>query len=330
MSTLLAVIAIASTIITILTLAINFLSAIFQSSPQFFAFRRKSTRTKQQKWRFYTILCLLVVISIVAGAAQYYTNVSSPANLTSLLPASKSTPTALPYAGQTPSVIPTPSPTPTPTPSLVPSPTPLSPKPGDILYQADWSQGMNGWAGGSDWAVVAGKLVNSGQQQLYHLSMSIAPYSPGDDHIENYAIEATIQLNRYVDGDDNQDVAYGRDMFGIIFQSPDGQTEGYLFAVCSSNTGAWNCDKGPHEILLAIRDLNGNGYKTIEEKPFSSPRYGASHTYRVEMKDNNITVLIDGVRVFEKVDYTYTSAGEVGVWSTRSQISVSSFKVMAM
>ena len=265
-----------------------------------------------------SILTLGIVV-VISSLFSFFPSGSSPGNY------STKTPTQRNEAQQT---INTPDITPTPTASQALSPTPISPKPGDILYQANWSQGMNGWAGGSDWNTVASMLVNSGQQKLYDLSMGIAPYNPGDEHVKNYAIEARIQLNQYTDGNNNQDVAYGRDMFGLIFHSPDGQNQGYLFAICSSNTGAWNCGNGPHEILLAALDGNG-GYKIIEEKPYSSPKYGESHTYRVEIKDNTITAFVDNVRVFEKVDYTYTSAGEIGVWSTRSQISVSSFKVSA-
>jgi hypothetical protein len=76
------------------------------------------------------------------------------------LPNTTVVPTAMPTQAPTPTPIPpTPTPTPipptatsvpNPTPTPVPTPTPTH-KPGDVLYQADWSNGMNGWAGTPDW-----------------------------------------------------------------------------------------------------------------------------------------------------------------------------------
>src|SRR5258708_5055227 len=72
---------------------------------------------------------------------------------------------------------PVPSPTPTTTPS--PTPTPL-PKPNTVLYQADWTKGMNGWHGAAGWEVYNGTLlaVNVGNTSSLIGNAVIAPYQP--------------------------------------------------------------------------------------------------------------------------------------------------------
>src|SRR6266566_4060638 len=51
----------------------------------------------------------------------------------------------------------------TPTTKTIPTPTPF-PQSGTVLYKADWSSGMNGWAGGDDWKTSSGLLLNDGTQ----------------------------------------------------------------------------------------------------------------------------------------------------------------------
>jgi len=80
------------------------------------------------------------------------------------------------------------SPTPIP-----PTPTP-APKPGDVLYQANWSNGLNGWAGSPDWKALNGMLLNDGTTTNEPIEPTIvAPYDLGA--ITNYAVEATIQAS---------------------------------------------------------------------------------------------------------------------------------------
>lgn len=70
---------------------------------------------------------------------------------------------------------------------------------GDILYQADWSKGMDGWAGSSDWKVSTEKamLLNDGSASPCSAQPGptiVAPYSV---KIADYAVEAKIQILRY-------------------------------------------------------------------------------------------------------------------------------------
>src|SRR5438552_59979 len=99
-----------------------------------------------------------------------------------------------PKLGITPTTknIPTATTVPNPTPTPSPTPTPL-PQPGTVLYRADWSSGLNGWAGGDDWKTSSGLLLNDGTQSN---SIILAPYNPGNDNIADYAVETVIQFVR--------------------------------------------------------------------------------------------------------------------------------------
>ena len=54
------------------------------------------------------------------------------------------------------------------------------------------------------------------------------------------------------------------------------------------------------------------------------------HTYRMEVKGNTIKFLIDGAPIVETADNRYLTGGKVGLWSDNAQISVRSFKVIAL
>jgi hypothetical protein len=99
--------------------------------------------------------------------------------------------TALPPPTHTPTptfIPPTEIPEPTATPAQEPTPTP---KIGDPLYEANWSDGMNGWAGTPDWKQIPGMLVSDGSPG-YPVGQKItAPYQP---ETLDYALEAEIQL----------------------------------------------------------------------------------------------------------------------------------------
>jgi hypothetical protein len=93
-------------------------------------------------------------------------------------------------------------------PTDIPTATPR-PKPGDVLYQANWSSGLNGWVGESDWQSLNGTLVNTGQ--CCGDSTILAPYNPGVLGLTDYAVQAQIQ---YVSDPS------GTSAFGIVVRSP--------------------------------------------------------------------------------------------------------------
>lgn len=270
-------------------------------------------RTKDARWVavvFSICTAILIVVSLILLNTS-----SSPSNNA---PNATKTPTTSQVGTVTPMVQQSPSPTlpPSPTfaPTSIPSLTPTAPQAGTLLYSASWSSGMNGWGGPSDWQAANSILTNNGQQGS---SISLAPYSPGDNGIANYAVEAQIQFLRYSDAG----AFGGLDSFGILVRSPDGQ-KGYLFAACAS-AGIDNCGSSSHEIYIS------NGSQNFAEYAYQ-PNQNEWHTYRLEVKGNIIRLLIDGRPFLNSTDNTYLDGGQIGLMSNRCQISVRSFKVFAL
>jgi hypothetical protein len=54
------------------------------------------------------------------------------------------------------------------------------------------------------------------------------------------------------------------------------------------------------------------------------------HTYRMEVKGNTISFLIDGAKTVTTTDNQYLEPGEVGLWCSLDQIAVRSFKITAL
>jgi 3-keto-disaccharide hydrolase len=277
--------------------------------------------TKQRNSILFTIIAAIVFFTFLFGYLSSVFGNNSSVTENGSKNASQNTIT--PTVGITATTIgskPTPTNTPIPTPTLPPSPTPSPtppqpspPKPGTVLYQADWSGGMNGWNGSDDWQPSNGTLTNNGQKGG---SISLAPYSPGDHNIANYAIEAQIQFLRYSDAGN----LGGLDSFGIIARS-DGQN-GYTFAYCAS-AGIASCGSNSHEMFIS------NGNQNIAEYAVDQPDTNW-HTYRMEVNGNNIKVFIDGRLFLKGTDTTYSLGGQVGLFSNRSQIIAQSFKVIAL
>ncbi len=55
------------------------------------------------------------------------------------------------------------------------------------------------------------------------------------------------------------------------------------------------------------------------------------YTYRIEVRANTVAAFINGNRIISPVtDNSYTSGGQVGIWSSDCQINVNSFEVVAL
>src|SRR6266567_2479738 len=262
----------------------------------------------------FTIIAGIIFFTFLFGYlfSVFGNNSSSTQNVSTNVHQSHITPTL----GKTPTTktIPTPTtaPTPTPTPFPTPTPTPF-PQSGTVLYKADWSSGMNGWAGGDDWKTSSGLLLNDGTQSN---SIILAPYNPGNSNIADYAVETVIQFVRHSD----EGALGGLDSFGVIVRSPDGQ-KGYEFSACAS-AGFFSCGSNSVEIFIS------NGSQNIAENPYV-PQKGSTHTFRMEVKGNKIKVLIDSRLFLQATDNTFLSGGQVGLFSNRSQITIRSFTVTA-
>ncbi len=206
--------------------------------------------------------------------------------------------------------------TPLPTP-IPPTPTPL-PRPGTVLYQADWSNGMNGWFNGSSqWNIVNSMLVSN--SKLYYPDFpdaaATAPYKL--DTIPDYAVEAQMQF---------VSCAYDHDCgFGIFLRW--NNQGGYVGGMDYMNYG-----KG----YAGIADIHTDhayvcptcGYMPVRYTDYA-PGTNWS-TYRIEVKGNDLKLFIDSALVVEVTDNTYLSGGQAGVESYNDQMNVRSFKIIAL
>ncbi|HEY4034873.1 MAG TPA: hypothetical protein VGL94_13005 [Ktedonobacteraceae bacterium] len=182
-----------------------------------------------------------------------------------------------------------------------------------VLCQADWSRGMNGWTGSSEWKVLNGKLLSDGMN--IGLGISVAPTgsdvitSPCQPSTTNYAVEAKMQI---LDSPNRCYLA----IRGRV--EPAGSGYGGYFVGFDSYFGD-----------AAIIPFSPSEGFTPSKSRIYNPGLN-EHTYRVEFRDNQITLKIDNHVVLQAIDNRFLSTGEVGLENGGCQISISSFQVIAL
>lgn len=204
-------------------------------------------------------------------------------------------------AGTTPTIAP---------PTAASSPSVTS---GTVLCQADWSSGMNGWVGASEWKVLNGKLLSDGTNT--GPGVSVAPtgsnsvMAPCQLSTTNYAVEATMQI---VDTPNNCYLAIrGR------VQADSSEYDGYFVGYDSYFGDA-----------VIIPFSPSIGFTPIKNTVYSPGL--TEHIYRAEFRDNQITLKIDNHVVLQTIDNKFINTGQVGLENGGCQISVSSFQVTAL
>ena len=152
-----------------------------------------------------------------------------------------------------------------------------------FLYQADWSKGMKGWVGESEWTVSEGGILASNGNVKTNNAI-VAPYQP---KAANYAVEAEI---KFLGAKTSSTSAF----FGIFVRSgvnPDVLGyDGYIIDNIAKIRKA-----APQTGII----LNQTNY----------PLDTNWHTYRVEIKDSVATFFIDNKQVLEASDSAYTQPG---------------------
>lgn len=199
---------------------------------------------------------------------------------------------------------------PTPVPQAIEAPTssaeaqPAPTVEPNILYQADWSQGFDGWAGDETWKVLNGMLLNDGKQKFG--TVIKAPFRPGEAGIANYMIVADMQL---VSIEPSGAIfscfgMIGRSIYFLGIKGKDGQV------FYSKQFPAW-----------------GYGYE-IETSDFDPGNEW--HTYKLIVEGNNIRYLIDDRPLLDVTDNESLEGGEISLFSNASQISIRNFRVIAL
>ncbi len=207
----------------------------------------------------------------------------------------------------------TPSKTHTSTPTAVVTPTPAVPG-GTVLFQANWSHGLSGWSGTQGWTVA------QGQQEIEVNSSGSAtlaiPYKPV---VSNYAIEIRLQVVRLL-----QDHG-GNFVFAATKQKgKDGYQAGVLDL---KKPGPF----GSHPQAQATIDPNGDMPQGCCLPIDYEPGYDW-HTYRLEVQDNEVRLLVDGTEIAH-ADSNGTdtlSNGPLTLNSTLALLRISSLRILAL
>ncbi len=163
-------------------------------------------------------------------------------------------------------------------------------------------------------------MVNTGKGYQTKASI-VAPVDLAS--VDSYAVDADIQLVRYA----NEGMFSGLDSFGIVVRVQD-DGEGYGAGHCVSS-GLFSCSSGqPADHVAVLWTASGSNPTKLDIQPFLP---GAeNHHYRVEVRGNRLTVLIDGATVLSATDNSYLHGKRVGLWSDGCQVNVRSFAVSAL
>ena len=252
--------------------------------------------------------------SIIALTHNQNGGGGTPTGNTSTTPTNSTVPTATTAPTDTPTTIPTDTPTTdpnvTPTPTSVPT---VQTTPGAVLYTSDWSSGMNGWAGSADWKVLNGVLLNDGTNGNVTAGPTVVPPYQLEG-INDYAIETKIQVVSY----QGNSPRFGLAMRGTTVN---GNWQGY-------ETGIGNLDASNYGSTCNTRIYTTDFNSPLTNTPFDPGK--GTHTYRFEAKGNTLKFYIDGGSVLQATDNQFLSGAQAGLWCYNAQLSVISFRVIAL
>lgn len=196
------------------------------------------------------------------------------------------------------------SPTPTEPPAeptAPPKPT-ATPEPEPIFEAASVPQ-LTGLAGGS-WTIADGQLLSAGPQNAE--PWLVIPETPPSD---NYALEAEIRVRELVPGVCAQS-------FGLVAGNPAQSVfGGGIFYPCQQPTRARLTD-----VTNAADGYNGD--VELAAEPFTLAP--GSHTLRLEVRGEEVRLLIDGKTVTEATVQRRPggSSEQVGIWSQGVRLAV--------
>lgn len=194
-----------------------------------------------------------------------------------------------------------------------PTATPLPA--GTVLYQAEWSHGLESWQGTHGWRVVQGQL----ETDTSNSTTLLIPYRP---QVANYALEMRIQIVRLLQ-------TKGGASFTIFASKASGK-DGYK--------------AGPANLLASVTQPFGSHPQVqVFIDPFSDTASSGGlptayyvdsqwHTYRVEVQGNAVRLLEDNTQV-SYASSTHTnvlSNGPLGLSSELVVLRVSSIRITAL
>lgn len=177
-----------------------------------------------------------------------------------------------------------------------------------VLYQENGSDNWKGWKVSSEWKVLNGVLRGDGNLSNYVAPTILTPYLISET--ADYAVEASIQVVNPYSGS-----------FGISVRGNGGTVD-------NGWQGYWATFNGTDfgELDAIIQSNHTNAY--IAKAAFDpGSRW---HTYRVEVKGNNIRIFVDDNFIVQVSDPRFPAGDQVGLTSINTQINISSFKIIAI
>ena len=176
-------------------------------------------------------------------------------------------------------------------------------------WVADWSGGLDGWTAGSGWTVVGGMLVSDGSR-----TDILAPYEPPGTL---FAVEAEAQIVRVL----NAGSLTGRADMGLLVRAGPGGG-GFVAGYCASALVIIPCsDTGEDQ---GIYTSSGERLESS-----SATRDDGWHIYLLVVRDNTLTLSIDGATVAQATDNRYLDGTRVGFHINGIEVSIRSFRVLS-
>jgi hypothetical protein len=162
----------------------------------------------------------------------------------------------------------------TPTEPVHPTPTTLPS--GTLLYQSDWSRGLDGWQGSSGWKVTHGRL----QTDLSNGDILTSPYTPV---VPNYAIEVRFQIVSVPKSGGN---------FVIVADKAPGKV-GYTAGILNLLGPGPRSQFANPEVQVYLDPIDA----MESSPPVSDYEPGSGvHTYRIEVQGPQVQFFIDDLR----------------------------------
>ncbi|MDQ2884887.1 MAG: hypothetical protein M3Y39_02270 [Chloroflexota bacterium] len=198
-----------------------------------------------------------------------------------------------------------------------------------VLCQYDTTKGFNDWINSSQWKSISNGMLGSagtddGNDGSKYITWSGCSQFP----TANYAVEAQMQYVRNANPYNNKNFE-----FGIMLRG-DGTASGY-----EVGAGQDTCNDPTLAMISLVQDGQTGNPPQCSYGPAPLSGSGSSHgykidtdwhTYRAEVTGNIIRLFVDGNKLLETNDNTFTDAGQVGLRDVYGDINVKSFKVTSL
>jgi hypothetical protein len=199
-----------------------------------------------------------------------------------------------------------------------PQPSISTPKSVDVLYETGE---FENWSLTRGWGRVSSMLLYDGTERDFQIAPIFAPYTP---QAADYAVEAEIRV-----------IEDFRGSFGVVVRANGKQ--GYAVGI-GTKSGSTSDEPGIQVTNICYLDgwfnLDGLLYPRgckLEKQALQTIEPSRDYrTYRIEVKGNVISFLIDEVVMIRVTDNKFLSAGRVGLWADGFQLEVRNFKVIKL